>query len=58
MAKVLNCEAIVVGCEYIGVGASEEEVLQKVVDHVEREHRIKVVTPEIIDSARAAIYDE
>lgn len=57
MAKVLNCEAIVVGCEYIGVGASEEEVLQKVVDHVEREHRIKV-TPEIIDSARAAIYDE
>jgi predicted small metal-binding protein len=58
MAKVLSCRAMGVACDWVGRGATEEEVLAKAAEHARKEHGMQTMSPEMQQKARAAIKDE
>ncbi len=58
MAKVLACRDVGVDCEYVACGTTEEEVMQKAIEHVRQEHGMTELTPEIEQKTRSVIHEE
>jgi len=57
MTKQIACNDVVPGCGFIASGESEEELMQKVREHAEKEHGVEEVTPELAAKVKAAIRD-
>ena len=57
MEKRIACNDVVPGCEFTATGATEQELLEKVVAHAAHDHAIAEVTPELTASVMAAIRD-
>jgi predicted small metal-binding protein len=53
--KHIACADIVPECSFTATAATEEEILQKVVEHAAHDHGISEVTPELAAKVRAAI---
>ncbi len=53
--KHIACAEIVPDCPFTASGATEEELLRKVVAHATHEHGITEVTPELTAKVKAAI---
>jgi len=58
MTKVLYCHDLIPGCKYEARGASEEEVLAEVADHIATVHNMVDLSDEILAMVCRAIHDE
>ncbi len=56
--KVLSCKDVGVNCDFQARGKNVNEVLKKATHHAKRDHNIKKVTKEYLDSWRAKVHDE
>jgi predicted small metal-binding protein len=56
--KVLACKDVGVDCDYKVRGKTADEVLKKASEHARKDHNIKKVTKDYLDSWRARIRDE
>ena len=57
MEKRIACNDVVPGCTFTATAATEEELLQKVVEHAAHDHGITNVTPEVAAKVKSAIRD-
>ena len=55
MGKILRCKDIGVDCDFVARGKTEEEVLNKASEHAKKDHNIKKVTKDYLDSWRKHI---
>ena len=51
----IACNNVVPGCGFTATAATEEELLQQVVEHAQRDHGVTEVTPELAAKVKAAI---
>jgi predicted small metal-binding protein len=58
MAKVLKCKDVGIDCDFIARGKSEEEVFKKAAEHARKDHGIKRITKEYINSWKKLIKNE
>ena len=58
MAKSLECNDVIPGCNYAVSATTDEDVLRQAAEHLRIEHNIRRITPEIHAMMRAAIRDE
>jgi predicted small metal-binding protein len=56
--KVLACKDVGVDCDYRAQGRTADEVLKKASEHARKNHNIKKVTKDYLDSWRTKIHDE
>jgi predicted small metal-binding protein len=56
--KVLTCKDVGVDCSYKMRGRTVDEVLKKASEHAKKDHNIKKVTKEYLDSWRTKVHDE
>jgi len=56
--KVLSCKDIGVNCAFQARGRTVDEVLKKASEHAKRDHDIKEVTKDYLDSWRPKVHDE
>ena len=56
--KVLTCKEVGVDCDYKARGRTVDEVLKKASEHAKRDHNIKKVTKDYLDSWRTKVHDE
>ena len=55
MVKVLKCKDVGVDCDFVASGKTEEDVLKKAAEHARKEHKIKKVTKDYLESWRKHI---
>lgn len=55
MAKILRCKDVGVDCDFVASGKTEEEVLKKAAEHARKDHNIKRVTKDYLESWRKHI---
>ena len=53
--KHIACGAVVPGCTFTASAATEDELMQKVVEHAAAAHGVTEVSPELAAQVRAAI---
>ena len=58
MAKFLQCNDVIPGCQYAVSADTEIEALRQAAEHLRIEHNIRHITPEISAMMRAAIRDK
>lgn len=56
--KVLRCRDVGVDCDYQARGRTSGDVLKKASEHAKKDHNIKRVTKDYLDSWRKKIHDE
>ena len=54
--KVLSCKDVGVNCDFEAHGKTTDEVLKKTAEHARKEHGIKRVTKDYLDSWRKKIH--
>ena len=55
--KTLSCKDVGVDCDYQARGKTVNEVLKKATEHAKKDHNIKKVTKEYLDSWRTKVHD-
>ncbi len=55
MKKILKCRDVGVDCDFEASGKTEEEVLKKATEHARKDHNIKRVTKDYLESWRKHI---
>jgi predicted small metal-binding protein len=58
MAKVLKCKDAGMDCDYEARGKTVDEVLEKAKRHAMKEHDVRQVSQDYLDSWRKLIKDE
>ncbi|GAB4387293.1 MAG: hypothetical protein Kow0025_00050 [Thermodesulfovibrionales bacterium] len=53
--KVLKCKDVGVDCDFEARGATDDEVLKKAAEHARKDHDMKKVTKDYLDSWRKKI---
>ena len=53
--KVLYCRDVGFDCGYVAQAQNEEELLQQVAEHAEREHQLTDLSEEVVAQVKAAI---
>lgn len=56
--KVLTCKEVGVDCDFKAHGRTVNEVLKKASEHAKKDHNIKKVTKDYLDSWRTKVHDE
>jgi predicted small metal-binding protein len=57
MEKRIACNDVVPGCTFTATGATQEELLKKVLAHASHDHGVTDVTPELAAKVTSAIRD-
>ena len=55
MKKILKCRDVGLDCDFEASGKTEQEVLKKAAEHARKDHGIKRVTKDYLDSWRKHI---
>ncbi len=55
MAKQLQCNDLMPGCDFVAKGETEQEVMQKAAAHAKDVHDIQEVTPDLAAKVKGAI---
>lgn len=55
MTQHIACHDVVHGCAFEATAETEEELIEKVVEHAAAAHDVKEVTPELAAKVKAAI---
>jgi predicted small metal-binding protein len=58
MAKIIRCRDVGVDCDFEARGDTEQEVLDKCMEHGRTGHGIEILPPELVAKVRAAIREE
>jgi predicted small metal-binding protein len=58
MEKVLRCRDVGPDCDFVIHAKTEEEIFNKASDHAKKVHHMNEVPNELMEKARAAIYEE
>ena len=58
MTKILSCREVGADCDYVVHGDTDEEVLEKVIQHATQAHNISHISEECIEQLKAAIREE
>jgi predicted small metal-binding protein len=58
MEKVLRCRDVGSDCDFVIHAKTEEEIFKKASDHAKKVHHMNEVPKELMEKARAAIYEE
>ncbi len=58
MAKLLRCKDVGIDCDFVARGKTEEEVLKKAAEHARKDHGVKRVTKDYINSWKKLIRNE
>ena len=58
MAKVLRCDAILLGCGHVVHAESEEELLRLAAEHAKQVHGVNEIDEAMASRVRAAITNE
>jgi predicted small metal-binding protein len=58
MRKILECRAIVPGCNFVARADSDEELLRKAVDHAHSAHGVEHMSEQLKAKVKAAIREE
>ena len=58
MSKVLRCNDLMPGCNWVGRGDSEAQVLMQAAEHAKTAHQLTDISPELLENVRGAIHDE
>jgi predicted small metal-binding protein len=58
VGKILRCKDIGVACDFVARGKTVEEVLKKAAEHAKKEHGIKRVTKDYIESWKKLMRNE
>jgi predicted small metal-binding protein len=58
MAKLLKCNDLNPRCIFEIRGNSEDEVIEKAVEHFRADHNMQNISPDVLSKARSAIRDE
>jgi len=56
MTKHIACGDVVAGCDFNASAETEDQLIAKVVQHAEKDHGVKQVTPELAAKVKAAIH--
>ena len=56
--KAFHCGDLMRGCDFVARGATEDEVMKKAAEHAKTAHGMDNITPEMAQTAKAAIKDE
>lgn len=57
MTKSISCADAGADCTWSTTAATEDELMQKVADHVKEEHKDLKITPELIAKVKSIIKD-
>jgi predicted small metal-binding protein len=58
MAKVIECGAVVPGCNFVVHGADEAEIIVKMAEHLGSAHDVEHLSEQLKARIRAAIRDD
>jgi predicted small metal-binding protein len=58
MAKILRCKDVGIDCDFEVRATTEEEIMQRAVEHAQTMHGMREIPPEVVAKVRAAIHDE
>jgi len=58
MRKILECGAIIPGCNFIARAATDEELLRKAADHARSVHGVDHMSEQLKAKIKAAIHEE
>ena len=58
MAKVIECGAVVPGCNFVVHGADEAEIIVKMAEHLGSSHDVEHLSEQLKARIRAAIRDD
>lgn len=58
MRKILECRAIIPGCNFVAKADSDEELLRKAADHARNVHDVDRMSEPLKAKAKAAIREE
>lgn len=58
MARVLTCRDVGMDCDFAIHGETEEEVLEKVKEHARKDHGVKKITKDCLESWRKEIRND
>lgn len=58
MAKVLNCNDLMPGCDKVIVGKDVDEVFAKAEAHARKEHNMTIIPPNVVAQIEAAIKEK
>jgi predicted small metal-binding protein len=58
MAKMLRCRDAGVDCDFVARGETEEDVMNKAVEHARQDHGMENVPDEVLAKARSVVHDE
>ena len=58
MAKILKCGDLMPGCNFVAECATVDEVLAKGAEHAQKDHGVKEIRPEMVETVTAMIKDK
>ena len=58
MSKVLRCKDLGVDCAFEALGKTAEEVLKKAAEHARKDHNIKKITRDYLESWKNKIRND
>ena len=58
MGKVLKCRDAGADCDFEARGATEEDILRQVAEHVKKDHGMTEISPDLLAKVKAAIREE
>jgi predicted small metal-binding protein len=58
MTKVLRCNDMMPGCDYVARAETEDELMQKAAQHAREKHGMQTVPPEVAQQIKSKIRDE
>jgi len=58
MSKIVSCREVVVDCDFVAKGETEQEVLEECAEHARKEHGMTELPADLAEKVRGAIRDE
>ena len=58
MSKAMKCGDVVPGCEFVGRGQNEEEVLTTAAEHAKTAHGMESIPNDVFEKVKSAIHEQ
>ncbi len=58
MAKILRCNDVMPGCDFVARGNSEEEIMAQAAEHAKTVHNMTEISEGVVSKVRGAIREE
>ncbi len=58
MAKILRCNDLMPGCDFVARGDSEEEIMAQAAEHAKTAHNMTEISEGVVSMVRSAIHED